>query len=220
MEIYFPRYGWVQFEPTASQPAIERPTPEDPSKTGSNADSPLGDPSRVGGHEAEDAGDDPRRNPPANIPGAAQGINISPAGWLIAIGLGMILLVAGGGFIAMGWYENRGTPKQTGGGAWAFARLSRMTRWLRVRQSSADTPYEQAKTIGSVVPKRQGEIDQLANLYVRERSGRAEVDLNQTRSIWQRLHWSLWGAGLKRRLPRWLAASRDWLKRLRHQDRI
>ena len=25
VEIYFPKYGWIQFEPTASQPAIERP---------------------------------------------------------------------------------------------------------------------------------------------------------------------------------------------------
>jgi len=28
VEIYFPRYGWVEFEPTASQPLIVRPEPE------------------------------------------------------------------------------------------------------------------------------------------------------------------------------------------------
>ncbi|NTU65954.1 MAG: hypothetical protein HGB05_21740, partial [Chloroflexi bacterium] len=52
-------------------------------------------------------------------------------------------------------------------------------------------------------------------LYVRERYGRAEVDPNQTRSIWQRIHWSLWGAGLKRRLPRWLSAPRALLQRFK-----
>jgi transglutaminase-like putative cysteine protease len=212
-EVYFPRYGWVQFEPTASQPAIERPRPEDPSTKDSDAAPPAGDPSLVGGHEAGDEEDDPRRNVPKDLPGAA---NPSPLGWLIAVGLGAILLVAGGGFFAaMGWYEGRSTPPSASGGAWAFARLSRMARWLRLRLSAADTPYEQAKTIGRVVPKRQGEIDQLADLYVRERYGRAEVDLNQTRSIWQRLHWSLWGAGLKRRLPRWLSAPRAWLRRFK-----
>jgi hypothetical protein len=139
--------------------------------------------------------------------------------WLIAIGLGLILLVAGGGFVAMGWYEKRDTPAQAGGGTWAFARLTRMTRWLRLRSSSAETPYEQAKTIGQVVPKRQVEIDQLADLYVRERYGRAEVDPNQTRSIWQRIRWSFWEAGLKRRLPRWLSAPPAWLRRFKRDDR-
>ena len=116
----------------------------------------------------------------------------------------------------MGWYENRGTPPTgPGGGTWAFARLARMTRWLRLRLSAADTPYEQAKTIGLAVPRRREEIDQLADLYVRERYGRADVDLNQTRSIWRRIHWSLWGAGVKRRLPRWLSAPRALLQRLK-----
>jgi hypothetical protein len=136
-------------------------------------------------------------------------------GWVIVIGLGVILLVLGGGFLATGWYENRGTPPQAGGGTWAFARLSRMTRWLRLRLSAADTPYEQAKTIGLAVPKRREEIDHLADLYVRERYGRAAVDPAETRSIWQRIHWSLWGAGFKRRLPRWLSAPRALLQRLK-----
>jgi hypothetical protein len=84
-----------------------------------------------------------------------------------------------------------------------------------VRSSAAETPYEQARTIGKAVPQRQDEIDQLADLYVRERYGRVEVDLNQTRSIWQRIHWSFWQAGVKRRLPRWLSAPRAWLRRFR-----
>ena len=58
------------------------------------------------------------------------------------------------------------------------------------------------RTIGVAVPGRRAEIDQLADLYVRERYGRAEVDPNQTRSIWRRIHWSFWRAGVKRRLPR------------------
>ena len=120
---------------------------------------------------------------------------------VFAVGIGSMLL-AGGGFVAINWYENRGAPAQAGGGTWAFARLSRMMSWLRVRPSTAETPYEQAKAIGVAVPKRRNEIDQLVDLYVRERYGRAEVDVNQTRSIWQRIHWSLWWAGFKRRVSR------------------
>ncbi|CAG0934752.1 Protein-glutamine gamma-glutamyltransferase [Thermoflexales bacterium] len=219
VEIYFPSYGWVQFEPTASQPSIERPQPENTTEDSDSGDVGAGS-ARRRGREGIDEEFDPNTGPASDLgspenPAAVQAASVSPIGWLLAIGLGAILLVAGGGFVAMGWYENRGAPAQAGGGTWAFARLSRMTRWLRVRQSEADTPYEQAKTIGAVVPKRQGEIDQLADLYVRERYGRAEVDPHQTRSIWQRLHWSLWGTGLKRRLPRWLSVPRDWLSRFK-----
>jgi hypothetical protein len=214
-EIYFPRYGWIQFEPTASQPAIERPSPAESTGPDSSATPDPGDPSRGAGREVGDEQDDPRRNAPENLSDATQAANQSPLGWVILIGFGAILLVAGGGFMAVRWYEDRDAPKQATGGAWAFARLSRMTRWLRVRLSTADTPYEQAETIGLAVPKRREEIDQLADLYVRERYGRAEVELNQTRSIWQRIHWSLWEAGFKRRLPRWLSAPRAALKRFR-----
>ena len=214
VEIYFPQYGWIQFEPTASQPAIVRPRPE--SSTGTtNANAPdPGDSSRAGGREVVDE-DEARRNATGDRPDLTQAANQSSAGWLIVIGSAAVLLVVGGVFAAMGWYEKRGTPATASGGAWAFARLSRMTRWLRLKLSAADTPYEQAKTIGLAVPQRREEIDRLADLYVREQYGRAEVDLDQTRSIWKRLHWSLWGAGFKRRLPRWLSAPRALFRRLR-----
>jgi transglutaminase-like putative cysteine protease len=213
-EIYFPQYGWIQFEPTASQPAIERPRPE---STGTNNDDvpDPGDMSRAGGREIGDEEDQAHRNMMLDQAVATQAANQSATVWLIAIGLVVLALVAGGGFLAIGWYEQRGTPKQASGGTWAFARLSRMTRWLRLKLSAADTPYEQAKTIGLAVPKRRDEIDQLADLYVRERYGRAEADLNQTRSIWQRIHWSLWGAGVRRRVPRWLSAPQTLWRRLR-----
>ncbi len=102
----------------------------------------------------------------------------------------------------MWWYENRQAPRQAGGGTWAFARLTRLGSWLRVKLSTAHTPFEQAQLIGQVVPKRQSEIDHLADLYVRERYGRAEVDAQEPRSIWRRIHWSLWRAGFKRRVLR------------------
>jgi transglutaminase-like putative cysteine protease len=205
-EAYFPDYGWIQFEPTSSQPAIERPRPADTAGSSASDDAAAAE-MRQREHAGMDQEFDPFSGSASDLNSSgnsatAQAANISPIVWLIAIGAGMILLVAGGGFVAIMWYEKRGTPPQAGGGTWAFARLSRMTRWLRLKLSAADTPYEQAKTIGLAVPERQEEIDQLADLYVRERYGRAEVDLAQPRSIWERIHWSLWRAGFKRRL-RW-----------------
>jgi hypothetical protein len=161
---------------------------------------------RFGGREPEDEEFDPNTGPASDLSALEAAATTQSAGLptsvLVMGGLTvLLLLVAGGGFLAMAWYEQRGTPRQASGGTWAFARLAHMTRWLRLKMSTADTPYEQARSIGLAVPKRRDEIEQLADIYVRERYGRAEVDPAQTRSIWRRIHWSLWGAGVKRRLP-------------------
>jgi transglutaminase-like putative cysteine protease len=213
VEIYFPRYGWIQFEPTASQPAIERPQPATASSD--KKPTPVPSDSSGSGRELGDEQDQAHRAMQVDQAAAALAASQSTTIWLIAFGLAALALVAGGGFLAIGWYEKRGTPQQASGGTWAFARLARMTRWLRLKLSEADTPYEQAKTIGLAVPQRRDEIDQLADLYVHERYGRAEVDLKQTRSIWQRIHWSLWRAGVRRRVPRLLYAPQKLWRRLR-----
>jgi transglutaminase-like putative cysteine protease len=219
-EIYFPDYGWIQFEPTASQPSIERPQAVDAAGGATASNDGQNDRSRIGGRVPEDEEFDPLSGPAgalglqdnAAVPQAA----VSTPVLIIGVVVGLVLLVAGFGFLAMGWYENRGAPAQAGGGAWAFARLSQMTRWLRLRLSAAETPYEQAKTIELAVPKRRAEIEQLTDLYVRERYGRAEVDVGQTRSIWQRVHWSLWRAGFTRRVARpWSKPRRSALFRRR-----
>jgi transglutaminase-like putative cysteine protease len=215
VEIFFPQYGWIQFEPTASQPAIDRPLPEQAAAAGDAKPTPVPTGSSGSGREVADEEEQAHRGMEID-PVEAQAAGQTSVFRLIAIGLAVLALAAGGGFLSIRWYEQRGVPRQVSGGTWAFARLARMTRWLKLKLSAADTPYEQAKTIGLVVPARQADIDQLADLYVRERYGRAEVDLAQTRSIWQCLHWSLWQAGVKRRLPRVMSLPQRLWQRIKH----
>jgi transglutaminase-like putative cysteine protease len=217
-EIYFPKYGWIQFEPTASQPEIVRPTANgtDPNAARHDrtpSDTPFELNPRERPNRAPEDIDTPVGGDTLQTLASAR---LTTVVIVVLIAAAVIALAIGSAWLGVRAYEGGGGARQVStGGAWAFARLARMTRWLRLQLSAADTPYEQAKTIGLAVPKRQGEIDQLADLYVRERYGRADVDLNQTRSIWQHIHWSFWRAGAKRRLPRWLSAPRKWLKRLR-----
>ena len=200
-EVYFPNYGWIQFEPTASQPAIDRPLPAAQS-TGDASSSANGqiDPTRSQREKQTEF--DPLLGPPGSINPASQlAINSSQPALLIgAVLAGLLLLIAGVG-AGMWWYENRGTAARQSGGAWGFARLARMANWLRVRLTSAQTPYEQAQSIGQVLPHHAESIDQLTAMYVRERYGRSEIVLAEARSIWSSIHWSLWWAGFKRRLP-------------------
>jgi transglutaminase-like putative cysteine protease len=215
-EVYFPDYGWIQFEPTASQPALNRLSDIDLAGVSNSSNIAQEEAARHRGREPVDQEFDPFSGPASelNLPentlvSAAQSSLVLVVGVMV----GLILLVAGSVWAGMWWYENRQSPRRTGGGTWAFARLTRLGSWLRVKLSTAHTPFEQAKLIGAVVPQRQSEIDHLADLYVRERYGRAAVDAQEPRSIWRRIHWSLWRAGLKQRVLQRLPAVPAWLRR-------
>jgi len=62
VEVFFPNYGWVEFEPTASQPAVVRPTPQPanlptPTPNPNEADSGQPNPTRT--RRIPDLGDEP-----------------------------------------------------------------------------------------------------------------------------------------------------------------
>ncbi len=209
-EVYFPTYGWIQFEPTASQPTIERPQPGGDSTNGPNSPNNQNDPARSRSRSPNDQEFDPFAGPATSTKPsfpANPALNQSLVLLLASLVIGLALLAGIGS--GMWWYENRGVPApQTGGGSWAFAHLARMANWLRVKITAAHTPYEQAQLIGQVIPRCAAAIERLTTLYVRERYGRSEVVLTEARSLWRSIHWSLWWTGFKRRLPRALPTLR------------
>ena len=114
VEVYFPKYGWVEFEPTASQPVIDRPKPQILSAT------PTPD-------SAEADGGTPRPRPTRDREGPEDadvaGGSYVPSlrmidAWLV---LGMV-----GAFIALVfavmWIADRRKRKKTGAPAQAYSR--------------------------------------------------------------------------------------------------
>ncbi|NIN97915.1 MAG: hypothetical protein GTO49_23645, partial [Anaerolineae bacterium] len=87
VEIYFPRYGWVEFEPTASQPLIARPEPE------SSEDLAIEDDFEASGQSQEREEEDVD----AEIAPETVGIPLAGTGpWSMALwGGGLVLLVIG-----------------------------------------------------------------------------------------------------------------------------
>lgn len=206
VEIYFPQYGWIEFEPTASQPGIVR------NRAGSNASAnPRSNagvddgPSRFGSHRVEDEEFDLANAPASPL---LPLVPIDPATaaevpWA-SIGLVALIVLIVVAFSAMWLFENRDRPARPRPGEWIFARMARMSRWLRIVLPVSHTPYEQADQLKAAMPKSAGSIDLAADLFVRERYGRSDTDQFEARSIWNRLHWKMWWAGLVRRLPRHL----------------
>ena len=197
VEVYFPRYGWVEFEPTATRDPIERADWLRPS-----AAEPSGEPLRP---EAV--------RPTPAVPSAASGgegalssageasLRLSPAlYWLIAL-----LVVAGGAAIGVRrWMGQRGLLGVSAVTS-RYAYLNLIGPLAGVDLHPSDTPYERAEAFRRTVPESAGAVRRIVDLYVREQytpqrlssAQRYEAD-RQARQAWQEAQRVLLQAVLRR----------------------
>ena len=159
VEVYFPDYGWIHFEPTQSIPVVERPssgTEGDlaPAVPLSNAelfplDDELADVERADGLLG-DAADQANRGFLGDVPW-----------WQVAIGTAL-LLIAGTALWAANRY-NRGIEGDVGR---SYLRLGEWARVLGISWRTTQTPYEQADALVAAVPQGQQPIRNLTRQYV------------------------------------------------------
>jgi transglutaminase-like putative cysteine protease len=175
-EVYFPNIGWVEFEPTASQPALNRPLPpSDPSQL--DTASPRNNP-RLDDFASRDQSEDPGITP--TTPEAAT--PISPFLYLVPI-----LVTAASVFFLNRRFQlanqvpvlMRTSFERTGMEVpkwilnWeSWAQLSQIEKafdsinfGLRTLDSQAiplhNTPVERARRLTSLLPQMSGQIKQL-----------------------------------------------------------
>ena len=223
VEVYFPRYGWIEFEPTAAQPAIIRPT------SGEGDDgflSPGLPPENRPGLE-EDAG---RFNEDLDLGGAFDPaslpliLSIPLLGFEISIPRAVVnngLTLAGVSVLVLiglaGWWwrkQNLIDPAES-----IFSLYPRMVKfagWMGLTIRPWQTPYEHAAVLQHNLPSYQREVDAIASQYVYETFSNYRNDpgsMNgrgyslQTYSpgvAWGRLRPAMLKEAFKRRLPRWL----------------
>ena len=159
VEVYFPAYGWIHFEPTQSIPVVERPTSGaegvlDPSVPIPNTepfglDEELADVERADGLLG-DAADQANRGLLGDVPW-----------WQVAIGV-VLLLVAG----TVVWGANRYNRGVEGDVGRSYLRLGEWARVLGIPWRTTQTPYEQADALVAVVPQGQQPIRNLTRQYV------------------------------------------------------
>lgn len=160
VEAYFPRYGWILFEPSAIRPVPER------------LDAPVAAPVATPETRA-DPGLQRQLNPDEmqelqGLSGTRQdAVGRLPA-WALALvgtlaaGAALLLLAAGAATVA--WRRGLGSL------AWyqrPYAQLLRLARWLGViRPAAAQTPYELAAVLRREVPGADATISHLTDVYV------------------------------------------------------
>lgn len=224
VEVYFPRYGWVEFEPTAAQPNIIRPTSPDDEGGFSSSSLPPNTSPELEENFPGGQGDNIPIDDEAFAGGEAFAINLPFLGTQFSVarstvngGASMVGLAIVIGLVAGGlWWRRQNQIKPDESVDSLYNRMIRFAGWMGLSLRPWQTPYEHAAILQRTLPTYQREIHSITNAYVHHtfsphknelRSDDSQYRLNQhysSHSAWHRLQPIMLKAAVKKRLPRWL----------------
>lgn len=213
VEVYFPGYGWVEFEPTAAQPNIVRASG---SSENFGFTPPMINPNDIPG----------RRDTPQqenllegssdvalpfvfNLPWMGTEVSVSRAviNWssFVIAGLLVVAITAG-----IWWWRQQAKP--TGDILKVYQRMLRLAGWMGTAIRPWQTPYEHATLLQRRLPQRQQEIELITEEYVHQMFSAAasknasagDTLVYEGDSAWRRLHPDMVKAAAKRYLPKWM----------------
>ncbi len=197
-EVFFPDYGWVEFEPTGGQPALVRPRSQDLADAGSEF--------------PPDRGDDPiplddmidlERGP------SGEALEAKPQ-WILLLerlrGLAWVLLGLGSsGLIAVTVFRVH-RERRLAGLSSAERVYSELVSWvrrlLRLEPLAHQTPHEYAGVVGERVPQGRLAVEQIAGFYVEERFGGRDISAEHADDAWQQAWSALWRGWIEQKTDR------------------
>jgi hypothetical protein len=207
-EVYFPGYGWVEFEPTVSQPPLERTSGESFDEGAAAA----GGDEAAAGDEGETAGGIPF-DPLGQLEDVQDieipEIPVPPTPWLFYLLIVLVLVAAiiyltPARRIVAGWAvigarrAGKSAPpiveewasQPASEAAAVFRRLAPWPNRLGIHLDSDSTPAERGQAIAGVVPEVHGPVMRIADAYAAERYGGLSPAKGDMSRAWRsiRLH--------------------------------
>lgn len=185
VEVYFPDYGWIEFEPTAGEPPIVRPRPVSEEEGGITERPERERPDLLEREPPEDL-----EAPPGAAPSAPwYGVGIL---WRVLA----ILLLASGSVLGFLWWRRMEKLPPAGT---LFRRMVLYSRLLGVKPQATQTPTEYANLLVEEVPEAKEGAFRLAQLYLQERfsrEGLTSLEKMEAHAIWEGL-----SRAISQRLP-------------------
>jgi transglutaminase-like putative cysteine protease len=181
-EIYFPRYGWVEFEPTASEPTIIRPR----LSTAGSQTSSTEDANRLGQEEEDrdllgEAGEDYPTSPYVSAQRENQ--------WLKYIRWGEVILLIGAAAVgSIAWLRRQRGMLGLSPVERIYERMVAYAPWLGCPYSPHQTPYEYAAILSQTLPAGREQVHTITRMYVLEKFARRPGDSEIARRAWQEIH--------------------------------
>ena len=163
VEVYFPQYGWVEFEPTPSQPPFERrdsniATGPDTGSGGSSDDTSPSS-GQVKDPSDREAALDEGAGGGGGVGAVVRAIDPRPA-----IGLFVALLLILAALIArFNWRFRKYSPIES---AWAKTRL--LASYVGHSAPPSQTTYEYAAALGAAIPETKEPVATLAEVRVQD----------------------------------------------------
>jgi len=203
LEVYFPEYGWVPFEPTPgrSLPGTGQPEEEllDVQGAGLIDFDPLDD-------ECFNDIDDFFNCAEEDASEASLGLQSGSGGeipliglWPWALGTLVVLAVVGGSGNLL-WRRFLATPSDPRN---AFRRMSTLARLASAGPEKTQTPYQFGSQLQHVVPNQGAPVSIIVSAYVRSRYGNKNSTASERRLLavaWRRLRLPMIWAVIRRRV--------------------
>ena len=185
VEVFFPGFGWIPFEPTANRDTLEygdvgaspdvlpQPTPEptSPSQTAELTPIPVVPPAT--------------ENQPSQRPTSPLSQPVRIAGWFGIVLMAVVVMALL--WAAVAWFAAfRGLSPVSS----IYVRVLRAGLWLRVRPTPSLTPHEYAARVGHALPAAAASVRTVADLYAQELYAEQAPDRTQTheaRAAWRDL---------------------------------
>lgn len=205
VEVFFPRYGWIPFEPSGGWPRFPRGVGAGVRATPSLEARPV-TPTPVSVAAQPRSASQSGTPSPSPSPTSVAGLN--PAGRPSKPSLDFrplfpLLVVLGvlAGLAALAWYfwerDLRGLPPTVV----AYAKMTRLAALLGFAPRPSETPVEYGKALADAVPEAGSNVARIAQDYTRYRFGRHDPDHERAAPAGPRL-WRLVRNALLRRLGR------------------
>ena len=206
VEVYFPNYGWIEFEPTAAQPDIVRPTQSAASTDEQKAADEAAQKEARDLRAEEDKFGEDQNVAGGELP-AGQAVTSLPVAGQVGIGVALLGIMA----VAVALLSRRARqrkpvalpPDMT---LRIYERLERWATRVGLGRRPSQTPYEHTGQLIKALPEGEAPIRRITELYVQECFSPVAVtarDLEMLFSDWQSLQPLLhrYGSAYQSQLP-------------------
>lgn len=193
-EVFFPGYGWIEFEPTGGEPPLNRPASRQQAESPPNPRLPGPWPQNL--DDLRELGPDEDLGPPIEPMLRFQLWMRRWAG--LALGVALIGLAA----VALSVARRR----RFEGLSLAERAYEELVDWasrlLGMAPHAYQTPHEYAALVACSVPRGGQAIERIATLYVEERFGHKAVPPLELEPLQQEARSAIWRCWLDRRTDR------------------
>jgi transglutaminase-like putative cysteine protease len=221
VEVYFPEYGWIEFEPTAAQPTIIRPNTAERDDAFASGFMPGNEdlqPDQFadrpdGSFFDEDASLGGSLPLIFNIPFIGTQISLPrPGGGSLLLTLSLIVASAAGGF----WWFRRNQDNCRANVFTRYQGMVKMAGWMGVALRPWQTPFEHAAVLQRNLPAHSRDVEAITSEYVYQtfrnkngteptgRRGYTSRRSYQSALAWNRLRPAMLKEALRHHLPKWL----------------